>query len=263
MENRKEKKKRLMNAYPPGTRIELIHMADDCDPIPDGMTGTVDYIDDWPQIHMKWDNRRSLALDPDIDSFRVIPAAKANTNNIGPQSLIIEGLSCSHKRRLFKLIANSVPCLQAPLRIVVNEEIARKHYHVLWYGGLVTSLYYKDWRFELHALGDVYADLYENGRHIHYVKDKANAGSFRKEMQAYFKSDDSMLAALHCTHTKYQLTLDHNNWWECFVIDPEGGFHDLMWALDSDDIFEAIWEIIDGMEETIEDITKPDWRAKS
>ena len=50
---------------------------------------------------------------------------------------------------------------------------------------------------------------------------------------------------------------------ECFVIDPEGDFHDLMWALDSDDIFEAIWEIIDGMEETINDITKPDWRAKS
>ena len=104
---------------------------------------------------------------------------------------------------------------------------------------------------------------------FNYLKANSNAisGSIsttnKDYMQAYFKSDDSMLAALHCTHTKYQLTLDHNNWWECFVIDPEGDFHDLMWALDSDDIFEEIWEIIDGMEETIEDITKPDWRAKS
>ena len=32
--------------YPPGTRIELIHMGDDPNPIPDGTRGTVTAVDD-------------------------------------------------------------------------------------------------------------------------------------------------------------------------------------------------------------------------
>lgn len=58
--------------YPKGTRIELIHMNDPFAPVPDGTKGTVEFVDDMGQIHMKWDNGRTLALVPGEDSFRKI-----------------------------------------------------------------------------------------------------------------------------------------------------------------------------------------------
>ncbi len=70
---------RIRKMYPPGTRIELIHMDDPYAPIPSGTKGTVDHVDDAAQIHMKWDNGSGLALIPGEDSFRRIeepPPAK-------------------------------------------------------------------------------------------------------------------------------------------------------------------------------------------
>lgn len=57
--------------YPAGTRIRLGRMLDD-HAVPDGMTGSVDMVDDLGQIHMLWDNGRTLAIIPEIDSFEVI-----------------------------------------------------------------------------------------------------------------------------------------------------------------------------------------------
>lgn len=56
-------------SYPPDTRIELIHM-DDQWAVPSGTRGTVDHVDDAGQIHMKWDNGRTLAIVPQADKFR-------------------------------------------------------------------------------------------------------------------------------------------------------------------------------------------------
>ena len=62
--------------YPPGTRILLLHMDDPYSPVPEHTRGTVDHIDDGGQIHMKWDNGRTLPLDSDVDSFRTLTAAE-------------------------------------------------------------------------------------------------------------------------------------------------------------------------------------------
>lgn len=62
----------LRKMYPPGTRIELINMDDPYAPVPPGTKGTVVYVDDAPQIHMKWDNGQGLAIAPFEDSFRKI-----------------------------------------------------------------------------------------------------------------------------------------------------------------------------------------------
>lgn len=61
--------KEYKEQYPPGTRIVLNHMNDPKHPVPDGMRGTVDHVDDGANIHMHWDNGRTLALCPE-DSFR-------------------------------------------------------------------------------------------------------------------------------------------------------------------------------------------------
>lgn len=56
--------------YPKGTRIELIRMNDPYAPVPCGTRGTVEHVDDAGQLHMKWDNGRTLALVPEVDEFR-------------------------------------------------------------------------------------------------------------------------------------------------------------------------------------------------
>ena len=58
--------------YPQGTRIQLDHMEDSFAPIPDGMTGTVTFVDDAGTLHMRWDNGRSLGAVPGVDAFHKI-----------------------------------------------------------------------------------------------------------------------------------------------------------------------------------------------
>ena len=60
---------KLKQEYPSGTRIVLNYM-DDKWAVPPGTRGTVDHVDDAGQIHPKWDNGRTLAIVPEVDSFR-------------------------------------------------------------------------------------------------------------------------------------------------------------------------------------------------
>ena len=62
----------IQEQYPPGTRIRLNSMHDPYAPITPGTEGVVDVVDDDGQLHMKWDNGRTLALLPDQDHFKVI-----------------------------------------------------------------------------------------------------------------------------------------------------------------------------------------------
>ena len=55
-----------------GQRIRLLHMEDRFHPVPDGTEGEIEFIDDAGQLHMKWDNGRTLALIPGVDSFVLI-----------------------------------------------------------------------------------------------------------------------------------------------------------------------------------------------
>ena len=60
---------KLKQEYPPGTRIVLNYM-DDKWAVPPGTRGTVDHVDDAGQVHPIWDNGRTLAIVPEVDSFR-------------------------------------------------------------------------------------------------------------------------------------------------------------------------------------------------
>lgn len=79
--------------YPPGTRLELVSMADSYAPIPAGTKGTVDHVDDIGQIHMKWDNGWAVALCPDEDKFRKIekfsPAEEKRIVDLGDECKIV------------------------------------------------------------------------------------------------------------------------------------------------------------------------------
>ena len=64
----------IKSEYPIGTKIELINMDGESRMFP-GMTGEVTDVDDLGQIHMKWDNGSSLALNMEVDSFKKVDTA--------------------------------------------------------------------------------------------------------------------------------------------------------------------------------------------
>lgn len=76
--NQFEKERRMAQRYkaeyPPGTRVVLHHMDDPYAPVESGTRGTVKHVDDAGQLHMQWDNGRTLALVPGEDSFRKLTA---------------------------------------------------------------------------------------------------------------------------------------------------------------------------------------------
>lgn len=59
-------------SYPPGTRIRLIEMLNEPNPVPVGTCGIVLAVDDAGQLLMQWDNGRSLSLVPGVDNFEVL-----------------------------------------------------------------------------------------------------------------------------------------------------------------------------------------------
>ena len=62
---------KVNSQYKPGTNIRLISMSGESQ-MKEGLMGTVDFIDDIGQIHMKWENGSSLALIEGIDKFEVV-----------------------------------------------------------------------------------------------------------------------------------------------------------------------------------------------
>ena len=66
----------LRKQYPVGTKIRLISMRNEKYPILPGTIGEVTHIDDLGSIHMKWQNGSSIALIPEVDSFKVVAAEK-------------------------------------------------------------------------------------------------------------------------------------------------------------------------------------------
>lgn len=64
--------KALRERYPAGTRIRLKHMADAIAPVPPGTVGEVQMVDDGGNIHMIWQNGRTLSLIDVVDDFEVI-----------------------------------------------------------------------------------------------------------------------------------------------------------------------------------------------
>lgn len=59
-----------VEAYPPGTRIMLLGMGNDPNPVESGTRGTVRVVDDIGTLHCDFDNGRSLGVVPCEDSFR-------------------------------------------------------------------------------------------------------------------------------------------------------------------------------------------------
>ena len=133
------------------------------------------------------------------------------------------------------------------MQITIKERVDNEHLSHYWYGGCCATIEYNGYTACIEANGDIYADYYENGEFVKRYKDKANTGQFYNEFCCDIKNDTELYEAIR----EDRLRFDYNNWWECFIIDPQGNFHDLMWVLDSDYLDDAIEEAKEGLEEMI------------
>jgi len=66
----RERVQLIKTAYPKGTRIKLYSMKGELQ-MKEGLEGTVMFVDDIGQIHVKWENGSTLALQ-EHDSYSII-----------------------------------------------------------------------------------------------------------------------------------------------------------------------------------------------
>lgn len=75
---KKEDLEQLKKEYPTGTKIVMDADIDDPQPIKKGEVGTIDFIDDEGQIHMRWNNGRTLAIVVGVDKFHKVGTCENN-----------------------------------------------------------------------------------------------------------------------------------------------------------------------------------------
>lgn len=131
--------------------------------------------------------------------------------------------------------------------VTITNYIDDNHKLHYWYGGQCAKIEYKGYTFSIEAIGDVCWYYTDEGKTSDYYKDKNNSGGFYGEMRHLFKNDRDLYDAID----KDELIFDLNNWWECFIVDKQGNFHDLMWCLDASYLDEAIEEVKERLDEMI------------
>lgn len=73
---------RIKEDYPPGTRIEMVHMNDPYSPIQAGTRGTVRFVDDIGTIFPDWDDGRRLGVCLSEDSIRKLSTEEIEAEQI-------------------------------------------------------------------------------------------------------------------------------------------------------------------------------------
>ena len=66
---------KIKKEYTEGTKVVLLNMEGESQ-MPRGLKGEVDHVDDAGQIHVRWENGSSLALDFEVDTFYKIEAGE-------------------------------------------------------------------------------------------------------------------------------------------------------------------------------------------
>ena len=51
-----------------------------------GVCGTVESVDNAGQLHVKWDNGSTLAINPEVDKFAILEGSSPDENELGKQA---------------------------------------------------------------------------------------------------------------------------------------------------------------------------------
>lgn len=137
------------------------------------------------------------------------------------------------------------------MEVHVLQFIDEKHQDCLWFGGQVASVEYKGFLFSLEARGDVIGSLLdEKNNVIDYVRDKNNLGYFFGQMGDNLADDEALHAALR----DGSLVLENNNWFEIFVMGPDGIWLDETWVSNSDGLGESLVEMVETMDDLLSEL---------
>lgn len=122
---RKVNAEEIRKQYPEGTLIELMEMKGERQ-MPYGLKGTVKFVDDAGQIHMKWENGSSLALNVNEDTFSVVEPPQKITvllvePNKYPKLVEIEDSLEAMQRTVGGDIEEYMP-FEDEVAIICNEE---------------------------------------------------------------------------------------------------------------------------------------------
>ncbi len=71
----------IKEQYPKGTRVLLIQMGDDPNPVPPNTRGTVDFVDDIGTVFVKFDNGRRLGMAYGEDHYRKLTQQEIDEEN--------------------------------------------------------------------------------------------------------------------------------------------------------------------------------------
>lgn len=129
---------------------------------------------------------------------------------------------------------------------IEQDEIDENHTSSLWYGGYIASVYFPNGVVgDISADGEVRATLLDEDckEELVDVVDKNSSGRFYEEMKDYIKSD----VDIGRKEAEGRLVFENNNWYEITARDLDGNFVDLGWCAESDSLYEAIAECIEGM----------------
>ena len=134
------------------------------------------------------------------------------------------------------------------MKVTIVDSLGKDRQASYWYGGRCATINYKGYIASIEAVGDVYWS-YDGDDECcsETFKDKNNAGRFYNEMHHIFANDTELFDAIESG----KLQFDYNNWWECFIYDKKGVFHDMMWDLDAIRLDDAIEEVKVGLDEMI------------
>lgn len=143
------------------------------------------------------------------------------------------------------------------------REISKEKQNSLWYGGEVVTILKDEYKFHLHANGDVIGKLYRSksivgtASLLFYVKDKNNMGNFGAELARYISSDEELDVLFDFLLTKdgfvYDLEMTDSNCWEVFITKPDGISFAPMLEIGSDKISDAIFEVIDSIPDLVKE----------
>lgn len=149
------------------------------------------------------------------------------------------------------------------------EAILDNKQNVIFYGGFIGSIEIGKYLVEIRADGDVYVDLYRDGKWEKRIKDRANVGCFGRETEDFIHSDEEYEALASYDYVdeetlnekKNVLYVEDHNWLEVFffIRDETGGYDEVCvggdltgCVLDADDVlegFDAIQSYIDMIQE--------------
>ena len=115
---------------------------------------------------------------------------------------------------------------EAGIQLEIYQFIGLDRQHSMWYGRQVAEARKENIRLEIHALGDVRAELYLAGQDtlVADVNDKSNDGAFAEHMGMYIRDDDTLMKLLIDGEADgLTMNVTSNNWFEFQAFDENKG----------------------------------------